>query len=257
MHTHGNISSLTSKKNQFLRNTSSFSVNPNTNEVITCSLPHHSYPDNTVAIVEPYAKFENQTGLCVTSAIVTLKANEDLSLAVLNVLPHEISVPRNTIFARITVLTPKQAEFVQPINPQLLSDYFNQDINTLIQDSEIKVYPSSDEYCYPAPENCKDPESLTGINRRIYDEIVKLKAQEKTNPLTNAHDRKKFLKQFPWKNSVFIADQKRTVDDLLLRHHHIFARHRLDIGRNDDIKVKVTTENSEPMYTQGPPTPIH
>ena len=53
MHTDGKISSLTSKKNQFLRNTSSFSVNPNTNQVITCSLPHHSYPDNTVAIVEP------------------------------------------------------------------------------------------------------------------------------------------------------------------------------------------------------------
>ena len=127
MHTDGKISSLTSKKNQFFRNTSSFSVYPNTNDVITCSLPHHSYPDNTNAIVEPYAKIKNQAGLCVTSAIVTLKANETLSLAVLNVLPHKISVPRNTVTARITVLTPKQAEYLQPINPQLLSEYFNRD----------------------------------------------------------------------------------------------------------------------------------
>ena len=66
-----------------------------------------------------------------------------------------------------------------------------------------------------------------------------------------------FINQFPWKNSVFNADQKRTVEDLLLRYHHIIARHRLDIGRNDDFKVKLTPENSEAMYTQGPPTPIH
>ena len=163
-----------------------------------------------------------------------------------------------TILARITVLTPKQAEFLQPINPQLLSDYFNQDINALIQDIEIKVYSSSDEYRFPTPENCKDPESLTGIDRRIHDEIVKLKAQEKTNPLTNVHDRKMFLNQFAWKNSVFNAHRKRTVEDLLLRYHHIFARHRLDIGRNDDFIVKLTPDNSEPMYTQGgPPTPIY
>ena len=166
-----------------MRNTSSFSFNPNTNEVITCSLPHHSYPDITIAVVEPYAKFENQTGLRVT--IVTLKANENLSLAVLNVLPHKIAVPRNTIIARIIVLTQKQAEFLQSTNSQLLSNYFNRDLNALIHDSEIKVYPSSDESWFSTPENCKDPKSVTGINRRFYDEIVILKAQEKTNPLTN------------------------------------------------------------------------
>ena len=66
-----------------------------------------------------------------------------------------------------------------------------------------------------------------------------------------------FLNQFPWKNSVFNADQKRSVEDLLLRYHHIFARHCSDIGRNDDFKVKLISENSEPMYTQGPSTPIH
>ena len=68
-----------------------------------------------------------------------------------------------------------------------------------------------------------------------------------------------FLNQFPWKNSVFNADQKRSVEDLLFRHiyQHIFARYCSDIGRNDDFKVKLISENSEPMYTQGPSIPIH
>ena len=50
---------------------------------------------------------------------------------------------------------------------------------------------------------------------------------------------------------------KKKVEQLLLRFHYIFARHRLDIGANEEFKVKLTPENNKPMYTQGPPTPIH
>ena len=257
IHTNGKISAVSSKKNHFLRNNSSLSINPNTTEIVQCSFPNCSYPDGTVAIIEPHAKFENQTGLCVTSALITLKAKQDVSLAILNVLPHKVTVQKNSVIARITILTPKQAEYLQPINPQLLSNYFNQNINALIQDSEIKVSPSTDELWFPTPENCSNPEILTGIEKCIYDEIVQLKKEEKLDPISNALDKQKFLAQFPWKNSVFNSEQRRTVENLLLDYHHIFARHRLDIGKNDDFKVKLTPEHDEPMYTQGPPTPIH
>ena len=115
-----------------MRTQQSCSLNPNTSEIIPCTLPNHSYPDGTVAIIEPNTKFENQTGLCVTSAIVTLESKEDIKLSVLNVLPHKVTVPKNSLIARVTVLTAKQAEFLQPINPQLISDYFNQNIKALI-----------------------------------------------------------------------------------------------------------------------------
>ena len=245
------------RKNHFLRNNSSLSINPNTTEIVQCSFPNCSYPDGTVAIIEPHAKFENQTGLCVTSALITLKAKQDVSLAILNVLPHKVTVQKNSVIARITILTPKQAEYLQPINPQLLSNYFNQNINALIQDSEIKVSPSTDELWFPTPENCSNPGTLTGIEKRIYDEIVQLKKEEKLDPISNALDKQKFLAQFPWKNSVFNSEQRRAVENLLLDYHHIFARHRLDIGKNDDFKVKLTPEHDEPMYTLWPPTPIH
>ena len=256
LHTNGKNSAVSSKKNHFLRNNSSLSINPNTTEIVQCSFPNCSYPDGTVAIIEPHAKFENQTGLCVTSALITLKAKQYVSLAILNVLPHKVTVRKNSVIARITILTPKQAEYLQPINPQLLSNYFNQNINALIQDSEIKVSPSTDELWFPTPENCSNPETLPGIEKRIYDEIVQLKKQEKLDPISNALDKQKFLAQFPWKKSVFNSEQRRTVENLLLDYHHIFARHRLDIGKNDDFKVKLTPEHDEPMYTQGPPTPI-
>ena len=119
IHTNGKISAVSSKKNHFLRNNSSLSINPNTTEIVQCSFPNCSYPNGTVAIIEPHAKFENQTGLCVTSALITLKAKQDVSLAILNVLPHKVTVQKNSVIARITILTPKQAEYLQPINPQL------------------------------------------------------------------------------------------------------------------------------------------
>ena len=65
------------------------------------------------------------------------------------------------------------------------------------------------------------------------------------------------MSQFPWENSVFNQEQKKNIETLLLKYHYISARHRLDIGANEEFKVKLTPENDNPMYTQGPPTPIH
>ena len=131
-HTNGEFSTVTAIKNHFLRKSKLIAINPNTNEMVPGTLPKLYYPNDTVIIIEPHSKFDNQTGLCVTSAIVKLRANEDVSLAVLNVLPLKITIPKNTIIARITISTPKQAEYLQPNIPQLLSDYFNQNINALV-----------------------------------------------------------------------------------------------------------------------------
>ena len=108
-------------------------------------------------------------------------------------------------------MTAKQADYLQPVNPAPLTNYFNENINTLISDTETKVYPSSDDFWFPTPENCPNPDQLEGVQRRIYDEIVKLKQQEKVDPLNCAEDRKNFLAQFPWTNSVFNLEQRKTV----------------------------------------------
>ena len=99
-------------------------------------------------------------------------------------------------------MTAKQAQYLHPINPELLFDHLTESIKGLIEDSETKVYPSTDEFWFPTPENCKDPENLAGIHKRIYDEIVALKAREKLEPDKNLEDRKKFLSQFTWENCL-------------------------------------------------------
>ena len=257
VHKDGKISSLTTKKNLFLHAAQTLSVKPNTSEIIQCTLSTESFPEGTVAIVEPNPRFEKQTGLCVTSAIVKFDSKKQVSLGILNLLPHQVTVQKNAQVAKVTILTASQAQYLQPVNPEILTDHLNKSINGLIADSENKVYPSNDEFWFPTPENCPNPETLTGIQKRIYDEIVALKKREQLNPAKNLADRETFLAQFPWENSVFNQEQKQQIEALLLKYHHIFARHRLDIGANEEFKVKLTPENDKPMYTQGPPTPIH
>ena len=47
------------------------------------------------------------------------------------------------------------------------------------------------------------------------------------------------------------------MENLLVKHHKIFARHRLDLGKNTDCLVKLTPEHERPIYTPNPTTAIH
>ena len=47
------------------------------------------------------------------------------------------------------------------------------------------------------------------------------------------------------------------MEKLLIEFHDFFSRPRLDIGGNMEFKIKLTAEPDKPLYSQGPPTPIH
>ena len=237
IHKNGKISSLTTKKNLFLHATKATSIKPNASEIVTCSLSNESFPEGTVAIVEPNPKFEKETGLCVTSAIVKIDEKKEVQLGVLNIMPSIVKISRNASIARVTILTTKQAQYLHPISPELLTQHLNKSFNALVTDFEPKIQIKENELWFPTPENCSNPEQLTGIHKRIYEEISALKAKEKIDPINNLKDQKEFLAQFPWHNSIFNETQKRKVEELVLRYHHIFARHRLDIGANEEFKV--------------------
>ena len=117
VHTDGKISSLTTKKNLFLNTVHPLSVKPNASEIFTCLLSSESFPEGPVAIVEPNPRFEKQTGLCVTSAIVKFDAKKQVSLGILNLLPHQVTVQKNAQVAKVTILTASQKQYLQPVNP--------------------------------------------------------------------------------------------------------------------------------------------
>ena len=60
-----------------------------------------------------------------------------------------------------------------------------------------------------------------------------------------------------WESTLLTIEEKAQLEEVLVEYHDIFARHHLDVGRNDIFKVKLTPEHERPVHTQSPPTPIH
>ena len=47
------------------------------------------------------------------------------------------------------------------------------------------------------------------------------------------------------------------IENLLVEFHDIFARHRFEIGMNEEFNVKLTTKDDSPAYSQRLPTPVN
>ena len=51
--------------------------------------------------------------------------------------------------------------------------------------------------------------------------------------------------------------EKQAVEDILVDYHNIFARERMDIGMNTELKVKLTQKYNKAVYSHNLPKSIH
>ena len=117
---------------------------------------------------------------------------------------------------------------------------------------------ATNEVWFATPENTDDPVTLDKFNRRVYELILDCKKKEKLNPMENEEMRREFLDMFDWKETQFNKEQQQQIEQLLVKYHAIFARHRFDIGSNEEFKVKLTPAHNDPVYKKkSPPTPVH
>ena len=65
------------------------------------------------------------------------------------------------------------------------------------------------------------------------------------------------LKRFDWTDTFFAETEKRAVDNILIEYYDIFARHRMDIGMNTELKVRLTPKDDKAVYSQSLPMQIH
>ena len=84
-----------------------------------------------------------------------------------------------------------------------------------------------------------------------------MQRREKLNPKDNIVSQTKFLKRFDWTDTLLTETEKQAVEDILVEYHDIIARHRMDIGMNTEIKVKLTPKDDKAVYSQSLPMPIH
>ena len=176
-----------------------------------------------------------------------------------NLTSHTITLNPNTTVASFRIMTPNQAKNLQPMSNEQLTlitkypDEANNVLNQLFQEPGTET----NRRWYRTPETCDDPSKLNRTERRIYDEITKLREEEKLDPTADDQQRKKFLAKFQWENSILDERERQQIENLLVKYNNVFARHRLDIGINTDFKIKLTLKHDEPVYAQSLPTPTN
>ena len=67
-------------------------------------------------------------------------------------------------------------------------------------------------------------------------------------PQKMRNQRQSSRESFHWNNSNLTPEEIARIEEF----HDIFARHRFDIGMNEDFKVKLTPKDGSPAYSQSP-----
>ena len=86
----------------------------------------------------------------------------------------------------------------------------------------------------------------TPIQQRILKAIQNLQEMEKLKPQDDPESRKQFLANFDWAVSTLNPTEIAKIEELLVKFQDIFARHRFDIGMNENFKVELTPKDDSP-----------
>ena len=113
-----------------------------------------------------------------------------------------------------------------------------------------------DKTWHKLPDRCNDS-ALNTLEIRIYDDVVKFKTQEKLNPTTSNDQREMFLFWIKWNNSQLSKNEKQRTEQLLVKYHQVFERHRLNVCINTEFIDKSLPKPNNPIYVQTLPTPAN
>ena len=220
------------------------------------------YPENAVTgILQPSDLLHEEGDITFCPALVTLN-DGNILIPVNNFTDHPYKLKKGLHIANFSVMTPEQMKYVKPVDPASTWHLLQNDqeqaahyVSSLIKTNRNPQ--NSENYWFPTPENPGNPEEHTPIQKRILRELQALQDLETLDPTTDAESRAKFLETFDWKDSTLTPEEKEKIEDLLVEFHDIFARHRFDIGMNEEFKVKLTPKDDSPAYSQSLPAPIN
>ena len=226
------------------------------------SMSSQLYDDtNITGILQPSNDLAEDGDITFCAALVTLTQGQ-VSIHVNNFTDQPYTIKRGAHIANFSVLTPEHMKYVKPIDPvttwHFLKD--NPENAAYYASSLIKSRKNSEDsenYWLPTPEEPGDPQTHTPIQQRILRELRSLQDLEKLNPQDDPESRKPFLVNFDWTDSTLNPVEIAQIEELLVEFHDIFARHRFDIGMNEDFKVTLTPKDDSPAYSQSLPTPIN
>ena len=220
------------------------------------------YPENAVTgILQPSDLLHEEGDITFCPALITLH-DGNIMIPVNNFTDHPYKLKKGLHIASFSVMTPEQMKYVKPVDPASTWHLLQNDqeqaahyVSSLIKTN--KNPQNSENYWFPTPENPGNPEEHTPIQKRILRELQALQELETLDPTKDEESRAKFLENFDWKDSTLNTEEQEKIEELLVEFHDIFARHRFDIGMNEEFKVKLTPKDDSPAYSQSLPAPIN
>ena len=172
-----------------------------------------------------------------------------IAVRVTNTTESPYTINKNTQIAEFSVVTPEQSKFIKPVDMAVLSMILEVDPDLVTYLTELlrtnKPDQQNSTFWFPTPENLGNTEDHTPIQTRILTELRELQRREKLNPEDNIESRTEFLKTFDWTDTLLTETEKQAVEDILFEYHHIFSRHRMDIGMNTEFEVKLTPKDDK------------
>ena len=213
------------------------------------------YAENAVTgFLQPSELLNEENDITFCAAMITLDHGNNLT-------DQPYKLKKGMHIANFSVMTPEQMKYVRPIDPVSTWHLLNKNEEDAIYyiSSLLKANRNNDQYeqyWFPTPENPGDEESNTPIQKRILRELRNLQEAERLNPQENEESRQKFLSNFDWKDLMLQQHEIKQIEALLVEFHDIFARHRFDIGMNEEFTVKLTPKDNSPAYSQSLPIPV-
>ena len=208
----------------------------------------------------PLEKFTETASLLISHSKSTT-IDKRLAVRVTNTSESPNLIKKHKHIAKFSVVTQEQSKHIKPVDMAIFSmiPKCDPDVTAYLNELLRTKNPGlqNNTFWFLTPENPGKPEDHTPIQTEIMKELKELKDKEKLNPQESTESRNKFLERSDWTDTLLTETEKQAIEDILVDHHDIFARHRMDIGMNTEFKVKLTPKDDKAVYSQSLPMPIH
>ena len=216
--------------------------------------------NDVTGAVQPPPQFDETATIIVAPAALATAHNKRLNIRTANLTDFPHTIKNHTKLAELQILKPEDTKQIRPVDAAALKlledpDDTHMYVNELMKANETEQ--GDENFWFPTPENPGNEEEHTPIQRRILKEIRELIQREELDPTKDQDSRQKFLDIFQWEGSQIEGNDRKQLEQTIVEYNDIFARHRLDIGINNNFKVKLTPKDERPIYTQSLPVPIN
>ena len=220
---------------------------PTTTKTITAFVDHPS-EWNTTGTVTPLEKFTETASLPIYHSLST-KTDKRIALRVTKTTESAYLIKTNTQNAEFSLVTPEQSKHMKPVDMAIISmiPQGDPDLTAYLKEHlrTNKPEQQNNTFWFPTPETHGKSEDHTTIQTRILKETIELRNKEKLNPQESRKSRNKYLKRFDCTDTLLSETVIRAIEDILVDYYCIFARHRMDIGMNTELKVKLTPKDNK------------